>query len=48
MLSPAGRAVGVDTDGRVVGVVPQSELGTAVWAAGADAASATRMVGVDG
>ncbi len=31
VLSPAGRAVGVDTDGRVVGVVSQEDLGTALW-----------------
>ncbi|CAL9427918.1 Choline transport ATP-binding protein OpuBA [Nocardiopsis dassonvillei] len=31
VLSPAGRAVGVDGDGRVLGVVTQEELGTALW-----------------
>ncbi|WP_017601937.1 ABC transporter ATP-binding protein [Nocardiopsis lucentensis] len=31
VLSPAGRAVGVDEDGRVVGVVSQDDLGTAIW-----------------
>ncbi|WP_017570114.1 ABC transporter ATP-binding protein [Nocardiopsis halotolerans] len=31
VLSPAGRAVGVDADGRVVGVVSQDDLGTALW-----------------
>ncbi|GAA1448183.1 ABC transporter ATP-binding protein [Nocardiopsis tropica] len=31
VLSPAGRAVGVDSDGRVAGVVTQDDLGTALW-----------------
>lgn len=31
VLSPAGRAVGVDAEGRVVGVVSQEDLGTALW-----------------
>ncbi|MFY7067183.1 ATP-binding cassette domain-containing protein [Nocardiopsis changdeensis] len=31
VLSPAGRAVGVDGDGRVLGVVSQDELGAALW-----------------
>ncbi|OOC52757.1 MULTISPECIES: ABC transporter ATP-binding protein [Nocardiopsis] len=31
VLSPAGRAVGVDAAGRVVGVVSQEDLGTALW-----------------
>ncbi|MBR8744915.1 ATP-binding cassette domain-containing protein [Nocardiopsis sp. MG754419] len=31
VLSPAGRAVGVDTDGSVLGVVSQADLGTAIW-----------------
>ncbi|MFI6579330.1 ABC transporter ATP-binding protein [Nocardiopsis sp. NPDC050513] len=31
VLSPAGRAVGVDDDGRVVGVVSQDDLGAALW-----------------
>ncbi|QUX31931.1 ABC transporter ATP-binding protein [Nocardiopsis akebiae] len=31
VLSPAGRAVGVDADGRVVGVVSQDDLGAALW-----------------
>ena len=34
VLSPAGRAVGVDEDGAVVGVVAQSELGSAIWSVG--------------
>ncbi|GAB3207993.1 ABC transporter ATP-binding protein [Marinactinospora thermotolerans] len=36
VLSPAGRAVGVDEDGKVVGVVAQAELGDALWAVGTD------------
>ncbi len=31
VLSPAGRAVGVDDEGRVVGVVSQNDLGAAIW-----------------
>ena len=31
VLSPAGRAVGVDDDGGVVGVVSQTDLGAAIW-----------------
>ncbi|WP_159943035.1 MULTISPECIES: ABC transporter ATP-binding protein [unclassified Nocardiopsis] len=31
VLSPAGRAVGVDAEGRVLGVVSQDDLGTALW-----------------
>ena len=31
VLSPAGRAVGVDPDGAVLGVVSQDDLGTAIW-----------------
>ncbi|GAA1094014.1 betaine/proline/choline family ABC transporter ATP-binding protein [Nocardiopsis metallicus] len=31
VLSPAGRAVGVDEEGRVVGVVSQNDLGAAIW-----------------
>ena len=31
VLSPAGRAVGVDADGRVLGVVSQDDLGGAIW-----------------
>jgi osmoprotectant transport system ATP-binding protein len=31
VLSPAGRAVGVDADGRVVGVVSQDDLSAALW-----------------
>lgn len=31
VLSPAGRAVGVDEDGCVLGVVSQDDLGTAIW-----------------
>ncbi|MDT0331120.1 ABC transporter ATP-binding protein [Nocardiopsis lambiniae] len=31
VLSPAGRAVGVDEDGCVIGVVGQDDLGTALW-----------------
>ncbi|MBE1459693.1 osmoprotectant transport system ATP-binding protein [Nocardiopsis terrae] len=31
VLSPAGRAVGVDDEGRVVGVVSQEDLGAALW-----------------
>ncbi|WP_067963823.1 ABC transporter ATP-binding protein [Nocardiopsis trehalosi] len=34
VLSPAGRAVGVDADGTVVGAVAQTDLGTAIWAVG--------------
>ena len=34
LLSPAGRAVGVDEQGRVVGVTSYQRLGTAVEAAG--------------
>ncbi|WP_046468114.1 ABC transporter ATP-binding protein [Allosalinactinospora lopnorensis] len=34
VLSPAGRAIGVDTDGTVVGVVSQADLGAAIWSAG--------------
>lgn len=31
VLSPAGRAVGVDGDGKVLGVVSQVDLGGAIW-----------------
>ncbi|MDA8371953.1 MAG: ATP-binding cassette domain-containing protein [Nocardiopsaceae bacterium] len=34
VLSPAGGAVGVDTDGTVIGVVTQSDLGAAIWPLG--------------
>ncbi|GAA1769789.1 MULTISPECIES: ABC transporter ATP-binding protein [Streptomonospora] len=36
VLSPAGRAVGVADDGTVLGAVAQTELGSAIWAAGSD------------
>ncbi|MDT0302364.1 ABC transporter ATP-binding protein [Streptomonospora wellingtoniae] len=36
VLSPAGRAVGVADDGTVLGAVDQTELGSAIWAAGSD------------
>ncbi|MFC4562918.1 ABC transporter ATP-binding protein [Nocardiopsis mangrovi] len=34
VLSPAGRAVGVGADGTVIGVVSQTDLGTAIWSVG--------------
>ncbi|WP_017594680.1 ABC transporter ATP-binding protein [Nocardiopsis potens] len=34
VLSPAGRAVGVDAEGAVVGVVAQTDLGAAIWSVG--------------
>ncbi|CAM3880915.1 ABC transporter ATP-binding protein [Nocardiopsis rhodophaea] len=34
VLSPAGRAVGVSEDGTVVGVVAQTDLGSAIWSVG--------------
>ncbi|GLU46692.1 ATP-binding cassette domain-containing protein [Nocardiopsis ansamitocini] len=48
VLSPAGRAVGVDADGRVVGVVAQSELGSAIWSVGAEEAPTAEPVRSDG
>ncbi|TDQ53589.1 ABC transporter ATP-binding protein [Actinorugispora endophytica] len=48
VLSPAGRAVGVDEEGRVVGVVAQTDLGSAIWAVGTDDAPTTRPVGRNG
>ena len=43
VLSPSGRAIGVDAEGRVVGVATQDELGTAIRAAQeADAPEARR------
>ncbi|QBI52928.1 ABC transporter ATP-binding protein [Streptomonospora litoralis] len=40
VLSPAGRAVGVADDGTALGAVAQTELGSAIWAVGADDAGA--------
>ncbi|QVQ54088.1 ATP-binding cassette domain-containing protein [Spiractinospora alimapuensis] len=34
VLSPAGRAVGVDAQERVVGIVAQADLGSAIWSVG--------------
>lgn len=34
VLSPAGRAVGVGEDGTVIGVVAQTDLGSAIWSVG--------------
>lgn len=50
VLSPAGRAVGVDGDGQVVGVVSQAELGSAIWSVGGpdDDSAAREPVGSDG
>ncbi|WP_017537217.1 MULTISPECIES: ABC transporter ATP-binding protein [Nocardiopsis] len=36
VLSPAGRAVGVDPDGAVAGVVSQADLAAAIWSVGED------------
>ncbi|GAA3758118.1 ABC transporter ATP-binding protein [Salinactinospora qingdaonensis] len=48
VLSPTGRAVGVDADGKVVGVVAQSELGAAISSVGNDATPTVPPVGHDG
>ncbi|PSK97462.1 osmoprotectant transport system ATP-binding protein [Murinocardiopsis flavida] len=50
VLSPAGRAVGVDAQGQVVGVVAQSELGSAIWSVGGEESDPAERgaVGSDG
>ncbi|MQA94567.1 MAG: betaine/proline/choline family ABC transporter ATP-binding protein [Streptosporangiales bacterium] len=45
VLSPAGRAVGVDAAGQVVGIVTQGELGAALGEAGDTAGAAEEAVG---
>ncbi|TQN30832.1 osmoprotectant transport system ATP-binding protein [Haloactinospora alba] len=39
VLSPAGRAVGVDAQGAVIGAVSQADLGAAIWSVGESSGS---------
>ncbi|GAA3750915.1 osmoprotectant transport system ATP-binding protein [Spinactinospora alkalitolerans] len=48
VLSPTGRAVGVDGDGKVVGVVAQTDLGDAIWSVGNEDTPVGEPVGRDG
>lgn len=44
MLSPASRAVGVDSEGRVLGMVRQTDLSAAIWNAGGGAVAVADAV----